>query len=175
MSFFDRTKEFFGLAPVGIDAIDHEDAYYADEQRHAAVAEPANQAAHSAQGVHVAHSAYATNGSAAYAPREAYAPAVETAPAYEPTIVAVSLVNYNDAMKIGQPYCDGDAVVFELTDADKSHARRLIDFSAGLVLGTGGTMKNLTGKLNTDRRVFAILPHGCTISIAELERAADLR
>ena len=148
MSFFDRTKEFFGLAPVDIDAMDQDDAYYAD------------------------NASYTSNGSAAYAPREEYKPAPR---AFEPTIVAVALDSYKQAVEIGRPFRDGDAVVFEVTDASIDHARRLIDFSAGLVYYVDGQMRNLTSGMNTDRKVFAILPHGCNIPVSELERVAQLR
>lgn len=122
-----------------------DDAYYADDRR------------------------YSTAGSVAYAPRE------EVAAAYEPTIVPVSLVSYKEATKIGEPFRDGDAVVFELTDAEKSDAKRLIDFAAGLCFAARGKMVNLTSGMQTERRVFAILPADCTISTLELERAGRLR
>ncbi|ATZ05006.1 cell division protein SepF [Corynebacterium striatum] len=145
MSLIDRTKEFFGLGPMDIEA---DDAYYADERR------------------------YESNGSAAYAPRS-FEPALEEE--FVPTIVALSLVSFDDAAKVGAPFRDGDAVVFELTDADKASAKRFIDFAAGLCFGLEGRMLNLTKGMDTDRRVFAIVPKGADISTLELERAAHLR
>ncbi|HAT1250154.1 TPA: cell division protein SepF [Corynebacterium striatum] len=145
MSLIDRTKEFFGLGPMDIEA---DDAYYADERR------------------------YESNGSAAYAPRS-FEPALEEE--FVPTIVALSLVSFDDAAKVGAPFRDGDAVVFELTDADKASAKRFIDFAAGLCFGLEGHMLNLTKGMDTDRRVFAIVPKGADISTLELERAAHLR
>lgn len=145
MSLIDRTKEFFGLGPMDIEA---DDAYYADE-----------------------HS-YESNGSAAYAPRS-FEPALEEE--FVPTIVALSLVSFDDAAKVGAPFRDGDAVVFELTDADKASAKRFIDFAAGLCFGLEGRMLNLAKGMDTDRRVFAIVPKGADISTLELERAAHLR
>ncbi|EEI78757.1 cell division protein SepF [Corynebacterium striatum] len=145
MSLIDRTKEFFGLGPMDIEA---DDAYYADERR------------------------YESNGSAAYAPRS-FEPALEEE--FVPTIVALSLVSFDDAAKVGAPFRDGDAVVFELTDADKASAKRFIDFAAGLCFGLEGRMLNLTKGMDTDRRVFAIVPKGADISTLELERAARLR
>ncbi|APT92235.1 cell division protein SepF [Corynebacterium phocae] len=158
MSFFDRTKEFFGLQPVDVDSMEQEDAYYAEERTPVSTER---------------RSAYESEGAVAYSPRTYERP--EPARSFEPTIVPVSLSSYKEAMKIGQPFLDGDAVVFELTDADKTNARRLIDFSAGLVLAGKGEMKNLTSKMDTDRKVFAILPEDSSISRAELERAARLR
>ncbi len=145
MSLIDRTKEFFGLGPMDIEA---DAAYYADERR------------------------YESNGSAAYAPRS-FEPALEEE--FVPTIVALSLVSFDDAAKVGAPFRDGDAVVFELTDADKASAKRFIDFAAGLCFGLEGRMLNLTKGMDTDRRVFAIVPKGADISTLELERAAHLR
>ncbi|WP_306592340.1 cell division protein SepF [Corynebacterium striatum] len=145
MSLIDRTKEFFGLGPMDIEA---DDAYYADERR------------------------YESNGSAAYAPHS-FEPALEEE--FVPTIVALSLVSFDDAAKVGAPFRDGDAVVFELTDADKASAKRFIDFAAGLCFGLEGRMLNLTKGMDTDRRVFAIVPKGADISTLELERAAHLR
>ncbi|MFR9838200.1 cell division protein SepF [Corynebacterium striatum] len=145
MSLIDRTKEFFGLGPMDIEA---DDAYYADER------------------------SYESNGSAACAPRS-FEPALEEE--FVPTIVALSLVSFDDAAKVGAPFRDGDAVVFELTDADKASAKRFIDFAAGLCFGLEGRMLNLTKGMDTDRRVFAIVPKGADISTLELERAAHLR
>ncbi|HAT1547831.1 cell division protein SepF [Corynebacterium striatum] len=145
MSLIDRTKEFFGLGPMDIEA---DDAYYADER------------------------SYEPNGSAAYAPRS-FEPALEEE--FVPTIVALSLVSFDDAAKVGAPFRDGDAVVFELTDADKASAKRFVDFAAGLCFGLEGRMLNLTKGMDTDRRVFAIVPKGADISTLELERAAHLR
>ncbi|WP_293768733.1 cell division protein SepF [uncultured Corynebacterium sp.] len=163
MSFIDRTKEFFGLAPVDIDSMEHEDAYYADERE--------AQAAHAAHGSRDQR-AYESNGSVAYAPRTYEH---DSTPEFEPHIVSVSLVSYKDAMQVGAPFRDGDAVVFELTDADKDNARRLIDFAAGLVTAIDGKMINLTSDLDTDRKVFAILPQGVTVPRVELEEAGRLR
>lgn len=110
MSFIDKTKDFFGLGPVDIE---EDDAYYNEEPR------------------------YSENSSSAYAPRRA-PQSYEPAPVQEefvPTIVAISLTSFNDAAKVGEPFRDGDAVVFELTDAEKATAKRFIDFAAGLCFG----------------------------------------
>lgn len=148
MSLIDRTKEFFGLGPMEFDT---DDAYYADDRR------------------------YGSGGSAAYAPApSAYGRAPEIAEDFEPTIVAISLTSYNDAAKVGEPFRDGDAVVFEITDADHSAAKRFVDFAAGLCFALEGRMLNLTKGLGTSRKVFAIVPKQAVISSLELERAAGL-
>lgn len=82
---------------------------------------------------------------------------------------------FNQAQKIGEPFRDGDAVVFEVTDADFDVAKRFIDFAAGLCFGLRGKMLNLTRDMDTDRRVFAIVPEGAVIPTVELEDVAGLR
>ena len=140
MSLIDRTKEFFGLGPMDMDA---DDAYYADERAYSA---------------------------------PAYAPSYEKQEEeFVPTIVALSLVSFDDAAKVGGPFRDGAAVVFELTDADRGSAKRFVDFAAGLCFALEGRMKNLTKGVDTSRKVFAIVPKGADISTVELERAAHLR
>lgn len=141
MSLIDRTKEFFGLGPMDMDA---DDAYYADERSY--------------------------NAPAYAAPYEK-----QEEEEFVPTIVALSLVSFNDAAKVGGPFRDGDAVVFELTDADRGSAKRFVDFAAGLCFALEGRMKNLTKSMDTSRKVFAIVPKGADISAVELERAAHLR
>ena len=150
MSFIDKTKDFFGLGPVDIE---EDDAYYNEDPR------------------------YSENSSAAYAPRRApqsYKPA-PVQEEFVPTIVAISLTSFNDAAKVGEPFRDGDAVVFELTDAEKATAKRFIDFAAGLCFGLEGRMLNLTKGMDTERKVFSIVPKSADIAKHELERAAGLR
>src|SRR5699024_9479097 len=100
-------------------------------------------------------------------------PAAE--PEYEPTIVAVTVVDFNEAQKIGEPFRDGDAVVFEVTDAEFDVANRFIDFAAGLCFCLLGKMLNLTRVMDTDRRVFAIVPECAVIPTVEIEDVAGLR
>lgn len=149
MSFINKTKEFFGLGPMDIDA---DDPYYAEDRR------------------------YESNGSAAYAPRTAsYGSVSVVEEDFVPSIVAISLTSFNDAARVGEPFREGDAVVFELTDADRGAAKRFVDFAAGLCFGLEGRMINLTKPLPTDRKVFAIVPKAADFSNAELEHAAGLR
>ncbi|MDO5031396.1 cell division protein SepF [Corynebacterium sp.] len=142
MSLIDRTKEFFGLGPMDIDA---DDPYYADDR-----------------------------GYTAPSYGNAYEQPAEEAN-FAPTIVALSVVSFNDAAKVGAPFRDGDAVVFELTDAERPAAKRFVDFAAGLCFALEGRMMNLTKGMDTNRKVFAIVPKGADISTLELERAAHLR
>ncbi|QPK78498.1 cell division protein SepF [Corynebacterium lizhenjunii] len=166
MSFIDRTKEFFGLAPMDMDS---EDAYYAQESRYDSGHDADRDAKYATR--------YESKGSAAYAPRTAPAPSYESArPAYEPTIVPLSLRDYREAPKIGDSFRDGDVVILEVTDAEPGHAKRLVDFTAGLAYAVDGSkMRNLTREMDTSRKVFALLPAGVDIDDPELQRMAHLR
>ena len=160
MSFIRNAKEFFGLTPIDME---HEDAYYdydREDQR------------------------YRTSGSAAYAPSRDYEyggysrPELEERPQYqapEPKLVAVEVTSYSQAAQIGEPFRDGDAVVFDLTRMEPGDNKRIVDFAAGLCYALRGKMVNVTRNIDTDRTVFAITPEGAEFSQIELERAAKLR
>lgn len=136
MSGVQKFKEFFGLAPFEGE----DEAYYADEGRYGAVP---------------AYSADAT--------ARAYEPAPR---AFEPTIVPVVISAYAEATQIGEPFRDGDAVVFDIADMPTDDARRIVDFAAGLCFALRGRMEKL------DSRIFAIVPESVDISGYELRRAA---
>lgn len=141
MSIMKSAKEFFGLTPVDME---QDDAYYADDARYGE-----------------------TEGSAAYAPRRVYQ---EPEPQqYAATIVPVDLRSYTEATLIGDPFRDGDAVVFDLNRMDRGEAKRIIDFAAGLCFALRGKMKKL------DPMVFAVVPENASVSTIDLERAARLR
>lgn len=153
MSIIRNAKEFFGLAPVDME---HEDAYYEDDRQ------------------------YRSSGSAAYAPAPAAAPTrdwdYQERPRYtEPKLVAVEVTTYNQAADIGEPFRDGDAVVFDLSRMEPGDNKRIVDFAAGLCFALRGRMVNVSKHVETDRRVFAITPEGSNFSQIELERAAGLR
>lgn len=160
MSFIRNAKEFFGLSPIDME---HEDAYYDYDREDAR---------------------YRTSGSAAYAPSRDYEyggysrPEREERPQYqapEPKLVAVEVSSYSQAAQIGEPFRDGDAVVFDLTRMEPGDNKRIVDFAAGLCYALRGKMVNVTRNIDTDRTVFAITPEGAEFSQIELERAAKLR
>lgn len=141
MSGVEKLKEFFGLGPMDTD-----DGYYGDEP---------------------VYSREAT--ARAYDPEPRMPErGYQMAPrAYEPTIVAEKLSGYTESARIGEPFRDGDIVVFTLAmGADE--ARRVVDFAAGLCFALNGRMR----KVSTG--VFALVPDGVKISTVELERAAEL-
>ncbi|AKK06475.1 MAG: cell division protein SepF [Corynebacterium sp.] len=146
MSIVNKTKQFFGLGPYEME---HEDPYYADAPRY--------------------------DGAVAYAPeRVAYEPAYddyrdEREVVYNTSIVAVKIFNYNDAVKIGEPFRDGDAVIFDMSGMQADEAKRIIDFAAGLCYALRGQMRKLEGK------IFAITPEHSTVDLHDLRRAANIQ
>lgn len=54
---------------------------------------------------------------------------------------------YNDAKTIGENFREGVPVIMNLTDMDDSDAKRLVDFSAGLVFGQRGSIERVTSKV----------------------------
>ncbi|WGW13316.1 cell division protein SepF [Saxibacter everestensis] len=55
--------------------------------------------------------------------------------------------SYNDAKAIGASFRDGTPVIMNLTDMDDSDAKRLVDFSAGLIFGLHGSIERVTAKV----------------------------
>ena len=54
---------------------------------------------------------------------------------------------YNEAKTIGENFRDGTPVIMNLTDMDDADAKRLVDFSAGLVFGLHGSIERVTNKV----------------------------
>ena len=67
-------------------------------------------------------------------------------------IVTVHPSTYNDAQVIGQACRDGVPVILNLTNMNEAEARRMVDFSAGLVFGLRGAIEPVTP------RVFLLTP-----------------
>ena len=55
--------------------------------------------------------------------------------------------SYNDARVIGEAFRAGTPVIMNLTDMDDSDAKRLVDFSAGLIFGLHGAIERVTNKV----------------------------
>ena len=90
---------------------------------------------------------------------EPYDHAYEEAEAPEPVaapdlrrIVTVHPSTYNEARVIGESFRDGVPVIVNLTNMNESDARRMVDFSAGLVFGLHGAIERVTP------RVFLLTP-----------------
>jgi cell division inhibitor SepF len=74
---------------------------------------------------------------------------------------------YNEARTVGEQYRDGTPVIMNLSDMDDSDAKRLVDFAAGLVFGTHGTIERVTNK------VFLLSPHNVTVAAEDKRRIAE--
>ena len=147
MSSVQKVKEFFGL--VSYEEDDH-DAYYADEVAYSAAPAPS----------------YADRHTMPYD----YQPEYQAPPrVYEAAVVRVSLRSYTEASRIGEPFRDGDVVVFDITEVQSADAKRIVDFAAGVCFGLRGKMEKVAP------RVFAVIPENAHVSQMELERAANLR
>ncbi|MEH0110131.1 cell division protein SepF [Tersicoccus sp. MR15.9] len=62
-------------------------------------------------------------------------------------ITTVHPRSYNDAKVIGESFRDGIPVIMNVTDMGESDAKRLVDFSAGLVFGLHGSIERVTSKV----------------------------
>ncbi|MFD6176980.1 MULTISPECIES: cell division protein SepF, partial [unclassified Isoptericola] len=66
--------------------------------------------------------------------------------------------SYNDARTIGEAFRGGTPVIMNLSDMDDADAKRLVDFSAGLIFGLRGSIERVTNK------VFLLSPEHVEIS-----------
>jgi cell division inhibitor SepF len=62
-------------------------------------------------------------------------------------ITTVHPRSYNDARVIGDAFRDGTPVIMNLSDMDDADAKRLVDFSAGLIFGLHGSIERVTNKV----------------------------
>lgn len=82
------------------------------------------------------------------------------APEEDTTLRQITTVHprsYNDAKTIGESFRDGIPVIMNVTDMGESDAKRLVDFSAGLVFALRGNIERITNK------VFLLTPAGVEI------------
>ncbi len=93
------------------------------------------------------------------------------APRHEPVesykITTLHPRNYNDARTVGEYFRDGTPVIMNLTDMEDSDAKRLVDFSAGLIFGLHGTIERVTAK------VFLLSPANVVVTAEEKARLAE--
>lgn len=81
-------------------------------------------------------------------------------------ITTVHPRSYNDARSIGEAFRAGTPVIMNLSDMDDADAKRLVDFSAGLIFGLHGSIERVTNK------VFLLSPEHVEIA-AEEQVAAE--
>jgi cell division inhibitor SepF len=95
--------------------------------------------------------------------REPVAAVVEPTPAPAPApqpyrITTLHPRTYNEARTIGERFRDGMPVIMNLTEMDDADAKRLVDFSAGLIFGLHGAIERVTAK------VFLLSPSHVEVS-----------
>lgn len=81
-------------------------------------------------------------------------------------IITVHPRTYNEARTIGENFRDGIPVIMNLSEMEESDAKRLVDFSAGLIFGLRGSIERITSK------VFLLSPHNVTVAAEDKERLA---
>ena len=74
---------------------------------------------------------------------------------------------YNEARTIGEQFREGIPVIMNLSEMDDSDAKRLVDFSAGLVFGVRGTIERVTSK------VFLLSPPNVSVTAEDKQRIAE--
>lgn len=81
-------------------------------------------------------------------------------------ITTVHPRSYNDAKVIGESFRENIPVIMNVTEMGEAEAKRLVDFSAGLVFGLGGSIERVTNK------VFLLTPKNVEV-LAEERAAAE--
>jgi cell division inhibitor SepF len=74
---------------------------------------------------------------------------------------------YNEARTIGENFRDGTPVIMNLSEMDDSDAKRLVDFAAGLVFATRGSIERITSK------VFLLSPPNVTVAAEDKARLVE--
>jgi cell division inhibitor SepF len=74
---------------------------------------------------------------------------------------------YNEARTIGENYREGVPVIMNLSEMDDADAKRLVDFAAGLVFATRGTIERVTAK------VFLLSPPNVSVAAEEKQRLVE--
>lgn len=74
---------------------------------------------------------------------------------------------YNEARTVGENFREGTPVIMNLSEMDDSDAKRLVDFAAGLVFATRGTIERVTNK------VFLLSPPNVTVAAEDKQRIAE--
>lgn len=74
---------------------------------------------------------------------------------------------YNEARTVGENFRDGTPVIMNLSEMDDNDAKRLVDFAAGLVFATRGTIERVTNK------VFLLSPPNVTVAAEDKQRLLE--
>ena len=90
----------------------------------------------------------------------------------QPTVAELSRITtlhpttYNDARSVGESYREGIPVIMNLTEMDDADAKRLVDFAAGLIFATRGSIERVTNK------VFLLSPPNVTVAAEDKQAIA---
>jgi cell division inhibitor SepF len=109
---------------------------------------------------------------ASVTPLETRRPSASASSAPEPRTADVSRIvtvhprTYNDARTIGEHFRDGVPVIMNLSEMEDADAKRLVDFSAGLIFGLRGAIERVTSK------VFLLSPENVKVAAEDKERIA---
>jgi cell division inhibitor SepF len=96
-----------------------------------------------------------------------------TAPASPGGIAELSMITtlhprtYNEARTVGENFREGIPVIMNLSEMDDADAKRLVDFAAGLVFATRGTIERVTAK------VFLLSPPNVTVAAEDKQRLVE--
>lgn len=82
-------------------------------------------------------------------------------------IITLTPTTYNEARAIGEHYRDGTPVIMNLTEMSDADAKRLVDFAAGLIFATRGTIERVTNK------VFLLSPQNVSVTAEDKQRIAE--
>ena len=74
---------------------------------------------------------------------------------------------YNEARTVGENFREGTPVIMNLSEMDDADAKRLVDFAAGLVFATRGTIERVTNK------VFLLSPPNVSVAAEDKVRIAE--
>ncbi|MFC7497538.1 MULTISPECIES: cell division protein SepF [unclassified Nocardioides] len=74
---------------------------------------------------------------------------------------------YNEARTVGENFRDGTPVIMNLGEMDDADAKRLVDFAAGLVFATRGTIERVTNK------VFLLSPPNVSVAAEDKQRIVE--
>lgn len=123
-----KTMLYLGLAEADrADDMDYVDEY--DDEEYAPPTAPDAQPEYTAPVTPIRRS-----------PRASVAPELRR-------ITTVHPRSYNDARVIGEAFRSGTPVIMNLSEMSDADAKRLVDFSAGLIFGLHGAIERVTAKV----------------------------
>jgi cell division inhibitor SepF len=137
----------------------YEDDYYADDEETSVDRSPATRPVHAVRDDRPAREATVASIS------ERRRPATQMAELSR--ITTLHPRNYNEARTIGEHFREGIPVIMNLSDMDDADAKRLVDFSAGLVFGMHGSIERVTNK------VFLLTPANVEITAEDKSMIAE--